>query len=98
MKEDSSSPTESIEEIKDPEEADAKVAPTKVKYETAHQLAEGSQQAFYKKLLENNREWVQEKLNIDPEFFLKQAEGQRPPIFWIGCSDSRVPADVIIGA
>ena len=56
MKEES--PTETIEEIKDPKEGDAKVATTKVKYETAHQLAAGSQQAFYEKLLENNREWV----------------------------------------
>jgi carbonic anhydrase len=61
-------------------------------------LAEDSHQAFYNKLLKNNLEWAKEKLDIDPDFFLKQAKGQRPPILWIGCSDSRVPADVIIGA
>jgi carbonic anhydrase len=43
-------------------------------------------------------EWVKSKIAIDPDYFIKQAEGQRPPILWIGCSDSRVPADVIIGA
>ena len=33
----------------------------------------------------------------DPKFFLKQTGGQQPPIMWIGCSDSRVPAGDIIG-
>lgn len=34
----------------------------------------------------------------DPEFFKKLAEGQQPPVLWIGCADSRVPANEIIGA
>jgi carbonic anhydrase len=53
---------------------------------------------FYKKILENNKQWVQEKLNQDPNFFKDLAEGQTPPLLWIGCSDSRVPANEIIGA
>lgn len=53
---------------------------------------------FYKKLIENNKEWVAKKLNEDPEFFNKLAKGQQPPLLWIGCADSRVPANEIIGA
>jgi len=53
---------------------------------------------YYNQLLENNREWVQSKLDLDPNFFKKSAEGQHPPLLWIGCADSRVPANEIIGA
>lgn len=53
---------------------------------------------FYKQLIENNREWVQSKLDMDPEFFNNLAKGQQPPVLWIGCADSRVPANEIIGA
>jgi carbonic anhydrase len=53
---------------------------------------------FYKKLLDNNKKWVAQQLEKDPEFFNRLAEGQSPPLLWIGCSDSRVPANEIIGA
>ncbi|WP_445715910.1 carbonate dehydratase [Flavobacterium sp.] len=53
---------------------------------------------FYKKILENNKKWVEDKLELNPEYFNNLAEGQRPPLLWIGCSDSRVPANEIIGA
>ena len=56
------------------------------------------EKAFYKKLIDNNRKWVKDKLGEDPEFFKKLAEGQQPPVLWIGCADSRVPANEIIGA
>lgn len=53
---------------------------------------------FYNQLLENNKKWVQSKLDLDPDFFNKLAKGQQPPLLWIGCADSRVPANEIIGA
>ena len=52
---------------------------------------------FYKRILENNKRWVQEKLALDPNFFKDLAQGQTPPLLWIGCSDSRVPANEITG-
>ena len=53
---------------------------------------------FYEQLIENNRAWVASKLDGDPEFFSRLAKGQKPPVLWIGCADSRVPANEIIGA
>jgi carbonic anhydrase len=53
---------------------------------------------FYKKILDNNKEWVVSTLAKDPNFFEDLAKGQTPPLLWIGCSDSRVPANEIIGA
>ncbi|WP_299317860.1 carbonate dehydratase [uncultured Maribacter sp.] len=52
---------------------------------------------FYKSLIENNKKWVESKLDDDPDFFKKLEKGQQPPLLWIGCSDSRVPANEIIG-
>jgi carbonic anhydrase len=49
----------------------------------------------YEKLLSNNRQWAIETVRADPEFFNRLAEIQRPEFLWIGCSDSRVPADRI---
>lgn len=53
---------------------------------------------YYKSLLDNNKIWVAKQLEKDPEFFEKLSKGQQPPLLWIGCSDSRVPANEIIGA
>jgi len=53
---------------------------------------------FYKQILENNKEWVEKSLALDPNYFADLAKGQTPPLLWIGCSDSRVPANEIIGA
>ena len=52
---------------------------------------------FYKKILENNRNWVTQKIESDPEYFSRLSEGQTPPLLWIGCADSRVPANEITG-
>lgn len=53
---------------------------------------------FYKKILDNNKIWSETKLKDDPEYFEKLSKGQSPPLLWIGCSDSRVPANEVIGA
>ena len=49
----------------------------------------------YLRLLEGNRRWVQEKLALDSDFFTRLSQGQTPEFLWIGCSDSRVPANEI---
>lgn len=51
----------------------------------------------YKILFENNRKWVEQKLSKDPQYFSKLANGQTPDYLWIGCSDSRVPANEVTG-
>jgi carbonic anhydrase len=48
-------------------------------------------------LLTNNRVWAAEVTRRDPEFFSRLAAQQAPRYFWIGCSDSRVPANQIVG-
>lgn len=53
---------------------------------------------YYNNLIENNKKWVADKIDQDPNYFKKLASGQKPPLLWIGCSDSRVPANEIIGA
>ncbi len=53
---------------------------------------------FYKKLLDNNKKWVATQLELDKDYFVNLSKGQSPPILWIGCADSRVPANQIIGA
>ncbi len=49
----------------------------------------------YESLLAGNKEWVAKTLDENPDFFNKLAKGQKPPVLWIGCSDSRVPANQI---
>ncbi|MDI3324702.1 carbonate dehydratase [Pontibacterium granulatum] len=48
-------------------------------------------------LLESNREWAEKISQDDPQFFEKLAQQQAPEYLWIGCSDSRVPANEIVG-
>ena len=48
-------------------------------------------------LLRSNRRWAQRILQKDPEFFATLARQQAPKYLWIGCSDSRVPANEIVG-
>ncbi|MGN7202886.1 carbonic anhydrase [Pedobacter sp. SAFR-022] len=52
-------------------------------------------QITYESLLAGNKEWVAKTLEENPDFFNKLAKGQKPPVLWIGCSDSRVPANQI---
>ena len=48
-------------------------------------------------LLANNKAWAEKIRGDDPEFFLKLSRQQAPQHLWIGCSDSRVPANQIVG-
>lgn len=50
-----------------------------------------------KQLFENNSKWSEEIKSERPEYFAKLAEGQNPDFLWIGCSDSRVPAERLTG-
>jgi carbonic anhydrase len=49
------------------------------------------------KLFDNNRDWVEASTRDDPTFFSRLSSQQNPEYLWIGCSDSRVPANQIIG-
>jgi carbonic anhydrase len=51
----------------------------------------------YDKLLLENKAWAAEKVQNDPEYFTKLAGIQTPEFLWVGCSDSRVPANEITG-
>jgi carbonic anhydrase len=51
----------------------------------------------YEKLLLENKAWASEKVTEDPEYFNRLAHIQTPEFLWIGCSDSRVPANEITG-
>ena len=48
-------------------------------------------------LFENNRNWSESIRQVQPEFFLELAQQQSPKYLWIGCADSRVPANQIVG-
>jgi carbonic anhydrase len=52
---------------------------------------------IFEDIFSGNKEWVEGKLKQDPDFFTNLSKGQKPPILWIGCSDSRVPANEITG-
>ena len=51
----------------------------------------------YEKLLYGNQQWASEKLKLNPDYFKNLSLGQNPEYLWIGCSDSRVPANEITG-
>jgi carbonic anhydrase len=51
----------------------------------------------YQKLLLANKAWVADKLNVRDDYFERMADDQQPEFLWIGCSDSRVPAEDITG-
>jgi carbonic anhydrase len=52
----------------------------------------------HKRLLLGNKAWVQDKLSVDPDYFVRNASQQKPEYLWIGCADSRVPAEDVTGA
>lgn len=51
----------------------------------------------YERLLAENKTWAKEKLAVDPDYFNRLVHVQNPEFLWIGCSDSRVPANEITG-
>jgi carbonic anhydrase len=52
----------------------------------------------YNKLLEGNKKWAARQIAKDPNYFERLISAQKPEYLWIGCSDSRVPAETITGA
>src|SRR3954469_19105628 len=54
-----------------------------------------SMESSYTRLIKGNQVWAKEKLDQDPNFFKNLVLGQNPQYLWIGCSDSRVPANEI---
>jgi carbonic anhydrase len=53
--------------------------------------------AVIKELFDNNRQWASRVARQDPDFFLRLSAQQAPRYLWIGCADSRVPANEIVG-
>ncbi len=49
-------------------------------------------------LLQKNKQWAKQKQEQDPEFFSRLATKQSPEFLWIGCSDSRVAPEIVVGA
>ncbi|MGZ3754946.1 MAG: carbonic anhydrase [Mucilaginibacter sp.] len=60
-----------------------------------NEIVKTSQPDSYNNLLKGNRDWVQTKLDSDADYFNRLAKGQNPEVLWIGCSDSRVPANEV---
>lgn len=52
---------------------------------------------MFETIFRNNQKWVTEKLSLDPDYFTKLAKGQHPEYLYIGCSDSRVTAEDLMG-
>jgi len=50
------------------------------------------------KIFEENEKWIQSKLELEPEYFTNLSKGQSPEVLYIGCSDSRVTAEDLMGA
>ncbi|NGX53972.1 MAG: Carbonic anhydrase 2 [Chlamydiae bacterium] len=48
-------------------------------------------------LFEKNRQWAEEHIKHDPDYFQRLSESQKPIYLWIGCSDSRIPANEVVG-
>lgn len=51
----------------------------------------------FERIINNNRIWAEDSVGIDAHFFSRLVEIQQPEYLWIGCSDSRVPANEIVG-
>ena len=62
--------------------------------QTTKEIADTSH-ITYEGLLDGNKKFVADTLKLDPDYFERLANGQKPPVLWIGCADSRVPANQI---
>ncbi len=51
----------------------------------------------FEKILQDNKDWAAAQIKADPDYFKRLVEIQSPEVLWIGCSDSRVPANIITG-
>ena len=51
-----------------------------------------------KQIFRNNKNWIEDQLKKDPDYFKKLSKGQDPDVLYIGCSDSRVTAEELMGA
>jgi carbonic anhydrase len=58
-------------------------------------IYDNSNSGLYRSLLDGNKHFVESTLQADPDYFSNLAQGQSPPVLWIGCADSRVPANQI---
>src|SRR5690606_12419537 len=61
-------------------------------------MGEDNGSAFYKRVFENNRKWIAAKKAVNKDYFSLLAQGQKPEILYIGCSDSRATAEELMGA
>jgi len=61
-------------------------------------IVKGNIMKTFEKLLLENKAWASEKIVKEPEYFERLAKDQTPDFLWIGCSDSRVPAEIIVNA
>jgi carbonic anhydrase len=52
---------------------------------------------LYEQIFENNKRWVERKTRDDPDFFKRLSKAQHPEVLFVGCADSRVPANEIMG-
>ena len=52
----------------------------------------------FEKLLLENKAWAHDQVTNDPALFERLMEVQKPEVLWIGCSDSRVPSEIIVNA
>jgi carbonic anhydrase len=52
---------------------------------------------YFNRIFENNEKWIAEKLALDPQYFENLAKGQNPEFLYVGCSDSRVTAEDLMG-
>ena len=66
--------------------------------ETPGGYEEGMGTEGHERLLEGNARWVEERLEEDKSYFARLKDVQKPGYVWIGCSDSRVPAETVTGS